>query len=88
MASRLPSGARVLTAAEPGRRQRLGNSADVSKGLRQLHSKGRIARSGKGGRQGPFQYTAKCACLPCHPLVHGPHTCSEPSCQSALYASS
>ena len=42
-----------------GCRQALGNSADVSKGLRQLYSKGRILRTGKGGRQGPFKYAAK-----------------------------
>ena len=41
-------------------RARLGNSADVSKGLRQLYASGVIARTGQGGRHGPFQYHARC----------------------------
>ena len=54
-------------------RARLGNSADVSKGLRQLYASGVIARTGQGGRHGPFQYHARCLL----PVCWSPHHCLD-----------
>ena len=62
-------------------RARLGNSADVSKGLRQLYASGAITRTGQGGRHGPFQYHPRYAWVEAAPDTQSLCQSSQTSCR-------